>query len=99
MKDTNSSEERYADEIDLRSIFDILWKRRKLIVFGTLGVTLLSMGISFLLPRVYRSEGFYQLGNPTKKLVESEKYDTKKDSYNWCSGSFIQKQLFAVFQS
>ena len=78
MPETNSTEETYDDEIDLSSIFSVLWKRRKLIVFGTLGATLLSIGISFIFPRVYRSEGFYQLGNPTKKIAENEKSTTKK---------------------
>jgi LPS O-antigen subunit length determinant protein (WzzB/FepE family) len=78
MTESSLTEEAYADEIDLSSIFAVLWKRRKLIVFGTLGAALLSIGISLLLPRVYRSEGFYQLGNPTKKIAESEKFTTKK---------------------
>jgi LPS O-antigen subunit length determinant protein (WzzB/FepE family) len=78
MKETNSPEELCDDEIDLSLFFAVLWKRRKLIVFGTLGATLLSIGISLLLPRVYRSEGFYQLGNPTKKLSENEKSTKKK---------------------
>ena len=72
MTETNSTEETYDDEIDLSSIVAVLWKRRKLIIFGTLGATLLSIGISLLLPRVYRSEGFYQLGNPRAKIVENE---------------------------
>jgi LPS O-antigen subunit length determinant protein (WzzB/FepE family) len=78
MKKTNSTEELYADEIDFNSIFAVLWKRRKLIVLGTLGATLMSIGISFLLPQVYRSEGFYQLGNPTKNISDNEKSTTKK---------------------
>ena len=78
MKETNSTEELYDDEIDLYSIFAVLWKRKKLIIFGTLGATLLSIGISLLLPRVYRSEGFYQLGNPTKRISENEKSTKKK---------------------
>ena len=78
MKEPNSTKELYADEIDLSSIFVVLWKRKKMIIFGTLVATLLSIGISFLLPRVYRSEGFYQLGNPTKMLKEIEKSTTKK---------------------
>ena len=78
MKETNSTDEKYDDEMDLSLIFAVLWKRRKLIIFGTLGATLLSLGISFLLPPVYRSEGFYQLGNPTKKLSENEKSSKKK---------------------
>jgi LPS O-antigen subunit length determinant protein (WzzB/FepE family) len=77
MKETGSTEETYDDQIDLNSIFAILWKRRKLIVFGTLGATLLSIGISLLLPRIYRSEGFYQLGNPAKKISENEKSKKK----------------------
>jgi LPS O-antigen subunit length determinant protein (WzzB/FepE family) len=78
MTETSSTEEAYADEIDLISILAVLWKRRKLIVFGTLGATLMSIGISFLLPRVYRSEGFYQLGNPTMNVSEYEKSKIKK---------------------
>jgi len=78
MTETSSTEEAYADEIDLNSFLSVLWKHWKLIVFGTLCTTLLSIGISFLLPRVYRSEGFYQLGNPTKKIAEDEKSTTKK---------------------
>ena len=79
MRETNSTEEPYADEIDFSLIFSILWQRRKLILFGTLGATLLSIGISFLIPQVYRSEGFYQLGNPmAKSISENEKSTTTK---------------------
>ena len=78
MTENSSCEEAYTDEIDLRSIFAILWKRRKLIIFGTLGATLLAIGISFLLPKVYRSEGFFQLGNQTKMIAENEKSTIKK---------------------
>jgi LPS O-antigen subunit length determinant protein (WzzB/FepE family) len=78
MTETNPTEEAYDDEIDLRSIFAVLWKRRRLIIFGTLGATLLSIGISLILSKVYRSEGFFQLGNPTKKVAENEKSTTKK---------------------
>ncbi len=50
------------DEIDLVSLFLIIWKRRKLIVFGTLGITLLAAIYSFMIPKSYLSTGFYQLG-------------------------------------
>jgi LPS O-antigen subunit length determinant protein (WzzB/FepE family) len=80
MKETNSIEEQYADEIDLRSILAIFWQHKKLIILGTLGATLLSVGISLLLPRVYRSEGFYQLGNPVKKIAENEKSTNEKST-------------------
>ncbi len=50
-------------EIDLIAIFSIFWKRRMLILFGTLAVTTLAAGFSFMIPVKYRSKGFYVLGN------------------------------------
>jgi hypothetical protein len=50
------------DEIDLVSLFLIIWKRRKLIVLGTIGVTFLAAIYSFTIPKGYLSTGFYQLG-------------------------------------
>ena len=78
MKETNSTEELYDDEFDFNTFFAILWQRKKLIIFGTLLATLLSIGISLLIPRVYRSEGFFQLGNPAKKISENEKRHQKR---------------------
>jgi LPS O-antigen subunit length determinant protein (WzzB/FepE family) len=63
MKETFSPKEADTDKIDLSLFFAALWKRRKLIVFGTIGATLLSILISLFIPRVYLSEGFYQLGS------------------------------------
>ena len=71
MKENNATEELYDDEIDFASIIAVLWKRRKLIFFGTMGATLLSIGISLLLPRVYLSEGFYQLGGVPITMYKS----------------------------
>ncbi|MCX5882784.1 MAG: Wzz/FepE/Etk N-terminal domain-containing protein [Deltaproteobacteria bacterium] len=66
MSETTSQVRMYdgenEDEIDLVSLFLVIWKRRKLIVFGTLGVTLLAAIYSFMIPKVYLSTGFYQLG-------------------------------------
>jgi hypothetical protein len=78
MKERNTADEPYADQIDLSSILAVLWKRRKMIILGTFGATMFSIGISFLLPRVYRSEGFYQLGNPTEKISENGKPSKNK---------------------
>jgi LPS O-antigen subunit length determinant protein (WzzB/FepE family) len=61
-----------TEGIRFSSILAVLWNRRKLIIYGTATATLLSIAISFLLPKVYRSEGFFQLGNPSKKIVEIE---------------------------
>jgi hypothetical protein len=54
--------------LDLNSIVAVLWKYRKLIIIGTIGATLIAAGASLALPRVYRSEGFFQLGNPQKRF-------------------------------
>lgn len=63
MNNQNPQQELPDDEIDLSALFAVLWRRRKLIIFGTLAVTILAAGASLLIPRVYRSEGFYQLGS------------------------------------
>jgi Chain length determinant protein len=107
MSETDSNRKSDVDEIDFNIIFAILWKRRKLIIFGTLVATLLSIGISLLLPRVYRSEGFYQLGNPTKKIAENEKSTTKKTApigvpvplYKSSSTQFFNPNRFKLIAS
>ena len=78
MTESDLPEEIYGDEISFSSIIAVLWKRKKLIILGTLGATLLATGISFLLPKVYRSDGFFQLGNPTKMIAENEKSTIKR---------------------
>lgn len=78
MEEKLSVTENYKYEIELSSIIAILLKRKRLIILGTLGATLLATGISFLLPKVYRSEGFFQLGNQTKFIAENERPTIKK---------------------
>jgi hypothetical protein len=78
MKENNLSEVLYDAEIDFSLILFILWKRRKFLIFGMLAAILLSIGTCLLLPRVYRSEGFYQLGNPTKNVADTERSAIKK---------------------
>ncbi|MBT3245058.1 MAG: hypothetical protein HN352_18080, partial [Bacteroidetes bacterium] len=53
----------YNDEIDLAELLRILLEHWRMIVFGTLIVTILVGSVTFVLPRTYHSEGFYQLGN------------------------------------
>jgi hypothetical protein len=106
MKETDSAEFLNADEIDLSSILFILWKRKKLIIYGTLGMTLLSIAIALQLPRVYRSDGFYQLGNP-KKISENEKLSIKKTAsigvpvllYKSSSTQFFDPNRFQLIAS
>lgn len=52
-----------VDEIDLGAILAGLWKRKNLIIFGTLVVTLMAAAASYVIPKTYRSEAFYQIGN------------------------------------
>lgn len=67
---TNETNQRAnVEEIDFTAIFSILWRQRKLIILGTLAATLLAAALSFFIPKTYRSEGFYQLGNPEKRIV------------------------------
>jgi hypothetical protein len=47
--------------INLVEVVNVLLKWKWAIILGTLGVLLLSVAISFTLPKVYRSEGFLQL--------------------------------------
>lgn len=72
MSEKNLTEETQDNEMIFNSFIMVLWARRNLIIFGTLAATLLSIVISIVIPRIYRSEGFYQLGNPTKKIVKIE---------------------------
>jgi hypothetical protein len=72
MEEAASNENPYGDPFILSAFFSVVWKYRKLILFGTLGATVLSAVISLFIPRVYRSEGFYQLGNPVYSLDQTE---------------------------
>jgi len=51
-----------VDEIDLGAILAAFWKRKNLIIFGTLVATLLAAAASYVIPKTYRSEAFFQLG-------------------------------------
>lgn len=55
-------QERNRDEIDLVQLVKVLIKRKWVIIGGTIIITLLAVIISLLLPKVYKSEGFFQLG-------------------------------------
>ena len=83
MSETTSQVRMYnggnEDEIDLVSLFSVIWKRRKMIVFGTLGITLLAAISSFMIPKGYLSAGFFQLGggmpNSEFKSISALVYD------------------------
>ncbi len=71
----------YEDEISLAPIFQILYRRRKFILYGTLLAALLSLLIALLLPRVYRSEGFYAF--TTQRIGSERDKDKDKDKDNY----------------
>ncbi|WP_081702808.1 Wzz/FepE/Etk N-terminal domain-containing protein [Desulfuromonas sp. TF] len=50
------------DEIELIDLFRIIWKRRNLIIFGTLIAVIAAAGIAFLLPKVYEVSAILEPG-------------------------------------
>jgi capsular polysaccharide biosynthesis protein len=50
------------EEIELIDILRVLWKRKSLIVFGTLLCTVFAAGVGFLLPRVYEVTAIIEPG-------------------------------------
>lgn len=69
----------YSDEISLTPIFQILYRRRKFILFGTLATAALAVIIAFLLPRMYRSEGFYAFTSQRMAAEKDKDKDKDKD--------------------
>ncbi len=67
----------YEDEINLAPIFQILYRRRKFILYGTLLAAVLSLLIALVLPRIYRSEGFYAFTG--QRIVSERDKDKDKD--------------------
>ncbi len=55
---------------DLVGVLRALFKRKWLIVSGIIVFTLLSLVLSIILPKVYRSEGFFQFSDPTTESME-----------------------------
>ena len=94
MTETLPTEEIDAGEIDLSLLLAVLWKRRKLIVLGTLGMTLLSILISLYIPRVYMSEGFYQLGSVKTDTVIKTISNIKESSTSFTAVIGVPIQLY-----
>lgn len=59
-------------EFDLTRFIRTLWKRKWLILGGTALVTLLAAAITLVLPKVYRSGGFFQLSGYTQRISVPE---------------------------
>jgi LPS O-antigen subunit length determinant protein (WzzB/FepE family) len=62
------------ERVDLAALVGVPWRRRRLIGVAVIAGTGAALVYSLLVPRVYLSDGFYQLGNPqpkTKVLVDT----------------------------
>lgn len=83
--------------IDLNTAFAIIWRRRWLIAGGALTATLLAGLICFFMPKTYRSEGFYQLGNPKKVIIQKkEKFMTiqEKEKEKFLKDELVENKDF-----
>jgi hypothetical protein len=54
---------------DMVGILHALFKRKWLVVFGIIGTTLLALVLAMILPKTYRSEGFFQFSDPSKEKL------------------------------
>ncbi len=71
----------YADEIDLRLIFETLWKSRRVIVIATLTAVVLTFIISFwVLPRKYEAIAYVFIGAPVVDFVDAADFSGFKIS-------------------
>jgi LPS O-antigen subunit length determinant protein (WzzB/FepE family) len=70
------------EEIELIDIFRILWKRRKLILLGTLLLTIGAAGISLLLPKVYEVSTIEPARIGSDRVIEAEAIKSILESYD-----------------
>lgn len=74
----------YRSDLDLLQLVKVLVHRKWLIIIGTLAFTIAVIGITFIMPKVYESDGFFQLS----RGVEFDMEELKK----------IQEQIREDFQ-
>lgn len=68
---TNPSSD-YDDEIDLRAIFQTLWKARKPIIIATLAAAIIAFVVSFwILPRTYQATAYVFIGQPVVGIAQA----------------------------
>lgn len=85
------------DEVDLVQLVKVLVHRKWFILIGTLVITFAAIGISLLMPKVYQSQGFFQLSRGVefdieelKKMQEQIRDDFQR---NEVGNRTIQKDL------
>lgn len=68
---TNPSSD-FDDEIDLRAIFQTLWKARRLILIATLTAAVAAFAVSFwFLPRTYQATAYVFIGQPVVGIAQT----------------------------
>jgi hypothetical protein len=72
MEEKMIEQDNQIPDFDLTRVFRILWKRKGLILGGTAVVTVLAAVITLVLPKVYRSGGFFQLSGYTQRISVPE---------------------------
>jgi uncharacterized protein involved in exopolysaccharide biosynthesis len=58
-------------EIEVSDYFKIIWKRKWLILFGTLLVVAIAAVASFVLPKTYETVGYLRVGKIAGRFIES----------------------------
>ena len=62
----------YDDEIDLRAIFQTLWKARRVILIATLAAAIVTFVINFwILPRQYQATAYVSIDQPVVEFSKS----------------------------
>lgn len=86
-------------EIEIVDYIKILWKRKWLILLGTLLVVIITGSVSFVLPKTYESTGIVELGKIEGTLVEAPnlirvriEYTPYAEKFNKNSGMDISKK-------
>ena len=55
---------------DFVKFFRVIYQKKWLIIFGTTSFTVLAIILSFIIPKVYKCEAFYQLSGRQMPIVE-----------------------------
>jgi hypothetical protein len=72
MEEDMIEQDNQISEFDLTRFFRTLWKRKGLILGGTAMITVLIAVICLVLPKVYRSGGFFQLSGISQRISVTE---------------------------
>jgi len=74
MSDNNFTQENisHVNDVDLLQMLLVIWKRKWMILAGTIIVSLIALVITSLLPRVYKSSGFVNAYWPYRDIKEED---------------------------